>query len=495
MIKKMKNYFGRFFMLASLLTFLISCEKITDPKNKIPLISFELSKVTVETKNGSYNAVIKLSNAAQNEITVKIAFSGTAVENEHYTVPSKEIKVTAGSTTVNIPITILNDNIWDDNLVIKVLLAPGTNYTIDPGTNPELEIKLSKQIVYPILSFDMEGSSLHTNPFNSETITLKLKLDQQLKNDSQLNLAFEGDMTIGGDFLVNGGNSNKILIPKGVTSHTFQIKINKKDAAGFNKNMKITISPVEAKTFTVSSEKSFFNLEISDPLVDFTPILKTAALLGGAGFQIYQELKNTDGTWASKVAVNSSANTVKKNYLKTHRNLSFISAFDCNANTSGGDVLRLAELLNFATTDTVIADYGAGKTTRFFSPSDSLMRFTAEGKNPLKGKVSTVNQKFTAKLVLKADWETGANAAKQWHVDSKLTGGKIENSTYPTFATIQIELVKIEGTYDFTLAVPEIVFDAWFKSSSPYFMKNFPATILRVKEGDLYKLTYKYYPR
>mgnify|MGYP000894776367 FL=1 len=108
---------------------------------------------------------------------------------------------------------------------------------------------------------------------------------------------------------------------------------------------------------------------------------------------------------------------------------------------------------------------------------------------------STVNQKFSAKLVLKADWETGANAAKQWHVDSKLTGGKIENSTYPTFATIEVELVRLEGNYDFTIAVPEIIFDAWFRSTSPYFMKNFPATYAREKEGDLYKLTYRYYPR
>lgn len=495
----MKNlinrYSGKFYIAFLLLVVLISCEKIAEIKPGITLVSFEIPQVTVETKSGLYNVKLKLSTPATKEMVVKIAFSGTAVEDEHFTIETKEIKIATGLQEALIPITILDENIWDENLEIRVLLSPGTEYVIDPKVNPEIKIMLTKEIVYPVLSFDMEGSTLHTNPFKGETLTLKLKLDKELKEDSQVSLSFESDFTIGGDFMINGGNSNLFTIPKGVTSHTFEVKINKKDNGGFNKNLKITINPFVLKTFTISSEKSSFTLEVSDPLVDLTPMLKTAALLGGAGHQIYQEIKGADGAWSGRVALNSSPNSIKKNYLRTHRNLSFISAFGCNANTVGGDVLRLAEILNFATTDTVIADYGAGKTSRFFSPSDSLLRFVADKKNTLKGTVTTVNQKFTARLVLKADWETGANAAKQWHVDSKATAGVISASTYPTFATIEIELVKIEGTFDFTGDIPEIIFDAWFKSSSPYFMRFYPATLAKVKEGELHKVSYRFYPR
>ncbi|PKP00562.1 MAG: hypothetical protein CVU13_03410 [Bacteroidetes bacterium HGW-Bacteroidetes-8] len=495
----MKNlinrYSGKFYIALLLVGVLISCEKIAEIKSGIPLVSFEIPQVTVETKSGLYIVKLKLSTPATKEMVIKIAFSGTAVEDEHFAIESKEIKVAAGLQEALIPITILDENIWDENLEIRVLLSPGAEYVIDPKVNPEIKIKLTKEIVYPVLSFDMEGSTLHTNPFNGETLTFKLKLDKELNADSQVSLSFESDLTIGGDFMINGGNSNLFTIPKGVTSHTFEVKINKKDNGGFNKNLKITINPVVSKTFTISSEKSSFTLEVSDPLVDLTPMLKTAALLGGAGHQIYQEIKGADGAWSGRVALNSSPNTIKKNYLRTHRNLSFISAFGCNSNTTGGDVLRLAEILNFATTDTVIADYGAGKTSRFFSPSDSLIRFIADKKNTLKGTVSTVNQKFTAKLVVKADWETGANAAKQWHVDSKATSGIISASTYPTFATIEIELVKIEGTFDFTGDIPEIIFDAWFKSSSPYFMRFYPATLAKVIEGELHKVSYRFYPR
>ena len=185
----------------------------------------------------------------------------------------------------------------------------------------------------------------------------------------------------------------------------------------------------------------------------------------------------------------------RKNYLKTFRNTSFNTAFGCESNAPGGDVLRLGDLLNFANTDTVIADYGVGKTTRHFNPSDSLLRFVADGENPLKGTVTTVPQKFSANIVLKVDWETGTNGFKQWHLDSKATGGKIEMSTYPVIAAVVIDLEKVEGSYDFTLATPEILFTAWFKSSSPYFMKNLNSTYDIVKEGDQYKVSYRYIPR
>jgi hypothetical protein len=58
-----------------------------------------------------------------------------------------------------------------------------------------------------------------------------------------------------------------------------------------------------------------------------------------------------------------------------------------------------------------------------------------------------------------------------------------------------VELVKLEGTYDFSTTEPEIIFDAWFKSTSPYFMRIQPALLDIKKEGDLYKVSYRYTPK
>jgi len=491
---KIYNLSGIFALLIAV-SFLSACEKIEMEGSYSPMAYFESVQALVNTESGKYDIRVKLSKAAQKDITVKMEFVGNVVENEHFSVESKEIKIPAGSSEGILPVTILNENIWDEELDFRVILAPGTDYAVDPKQNSELKIKFTKDIILPVLSFVPNTDNEHTNPFLAEKLTFNLSFDSPLLADTYVALNVEGDLTIGRDFLINGGNTNKITLTKGLTSYSFDLIINKKDIGGYNKTLKLTLTNDGVKFYGISQEKSSFTIRVTDPSVDFTPIMKSAALLGGSGNQIEQAIKATDGTWSGKVVINCGPNNSKANYLKTYKNLSYISAFQCNANTPGGDVLRLSDMLNFATTDTVIADYGAGKTTRFFTPSDSLLRFVALGENPLKGTVTSSSQKFKAKLVLKVNWETGTNGTKQWHVDSKSTGGVIANSVYPSFSTIEVELVKIEGTYDFTLTTPEVVFDAWFRSSSPYFMRNVPSVLAVAKTGDMYKVSYRYTPK
>jgi hypothetical protein len=482
-------------ILVTILVTSVSCEKVDDGRSKIPAVSFETAIISVNTEAGEYEAVLHLSEPAKEQLAVRLQFSGNAVENEHYTLESKEIQIAKGDFSGKLKIGILNENIWEENLEIKIVVAPGTDYVVLPDANTEIIIKLTKEIVLPLLSLDMGSLPASTNPFKEEELTYTIKLDQKLATPREVTLLFEGTMTIGQDFTINGGNSNKITFPANATETSFKLKIRKKDQAGFRSELKLTLTPSDTRFLAVSPDGGSHTIIVSDPLVDLTPILKTPALSGGAGYQIYQAIKGTDDSWVGRVVINSSQNTQKQNYLRTHRNQIFIAAFDCNSNLSGGDILRLSDMLNFGTTDTVIADYGAAKTTRFFSQSDSLIRFVAEEGTTNKGQITTVNQKFSAKLIRKEDWETGTNGNKQWHIDSKTTGGDISKSTYPTFATIEVELVKLEGTFDFTLAEPELIFDAWFKSTSPYFMRNYPTTLNVVKEGDLYKVTYRLYPR
>lgn len=473
-----------------------SCEKIEEVRSYAPVLSFEKSTETIKTDVGSYDLKISLSKPADKEVRAKVDFTGTAIEGEHYSVASKEVVFAKGAKDATIKIIILNENIYDELLNIKCLLSPSKDYAVDPEIKPAFILTLTKEIILPTISFKASEQSRFTNPYLAETLTFELTLTEALRFDAEVRLNVEGGLTIGADFLIDNGNSNTISIPKSVTTKTFTVTLKKKDQAGYNQNLKLTLVPITPKSCIANDLTSFTNITVKDPVVDMSPLFKSAALLSGAGFQMTQAIKATDGTYAGTTVVNIHNNPNKGNYMKSFRNIAFQSTFGCNNNAPGGDVLRLADLLNFNTTDTVIADYGVGKTTRFFSPTDSLLRFVADGENIRKGKVFAPAQKFSAKLVLKVDWETGTNGNKQWHLDSKATGGNILLSTYPlTFATMEIELVKLEGTYDLDATTPVIYFDAWFRSTSKHFMRNVPVTHDIVKEGDLYKISYRYTPK
>jgi hypothetical protein len=495
----MKHVTKRIFITATLLFAALfinySCQK-DEIEATPPVVSFETAQIAVNTDdNDSYNVNLRLSSPAHKDIAVKVDVSGTAVENEHFTVPAKEISLAKGDTEGVFPITILNENIWDEELTVEVLLAPGTDYTIDPQLTNKITVKLTKEIVLPEIGFE-SIESIHTNPFNAETIKIELVANEELTYDIDLVIEFDGELTLGEDFLLNGASESSITFAQGTTTQEIEITFNRIDEAGFSKNLGISISPADPKKVAVPQETKAVIIELLDPVVDLSAMLGTPALLGGEGYQIYQQIMDVNSEWSGKVLVNASVNSNNSNYIKSHRNMYFYDAFDCYGNTIGGDVLRLADMLRFATTDTTIADYGVGRTSRYFSPTDSLLRFVAESKDVVnKGFVTAPRQKFSANLILKVDWETGANTEKQWHIDSKATGGVIENSTVPTFHTIEVWLEKLEGTYDFTAEVPEIVFEAWYSSDSEFFMRNYPEGLDVVKDGDLYKVTYRLYPR
>jgi hypothetical protein len=494
-MKKLVKLFFNSLMIVSLTLGIMACEKDENGADTIPAVSFASSTVSIETEDGSYNLVANLSKAAPQDFTIKLQFSGTAVENEHYTVPAKEISVMQGDTEATLPITILDENIWDENLELKVTLAPQSSYVIIPDSNSEITIRFSKEVVLPVLSFELTDMPEKTNPFNAETIACNLVLDKELTAEREITLEFEG-MTIGDDFLINEESSDKLTIPGDVTEYSFDLNILKKDAAGTDIDFTVALTPSDPKYLAISDENGEYTLSVSDPIVDMNTLLRTPAILGNPGFQVYQQIEETTGEWDGRGTVlNVSHNDEKKNYLKTHRNQMFYTVFDCNGNLIGGDALRLANMLEFETSDTVIADYGANTNSRYFSGSDSLIRFVAGSETTQKGTLASVNQKFSANLVLRDDWETGSNGEKQWHVDSKATGGDITKSTYPTFATIEVELVNLEGTYDLTLEEPELLFTAWFKSDSPYFMRIMPEGLKVEKEDDMYKVTYRIYPR
>ncbi len=480
-------------MLALLSTIIMTACFTEEPLNRVPIVSFEGFRIAIDTDiQDSHVVKIRLSSAAHADFRVKLDLSGTAIENEHYTVPSKEVAVHKGEHEAMFPITFLTDNIRVEELTLRILIAPGMDYAVDPKLSSEMLIKLTKEISLAQVGFT-ETSQVHTNPFNGDTIRLLLTASEPLRQDAGLQLLAEGSLTAGIDFLINRGSSPAFVFPSGVTSHEVEIMITKKDQGGFRETLTLTLIP-ENQQQVVVGENASISIDVYDPMVDLSPMLRTPASLGGQGYQIRQAIKAEDSSWSGNVIIDASTNNERINYLRSHRNMTFIAGFNCIANTSGGDVLRLANMLWF-TSDTTIADYGTGRTTRFFNPTDSLLRFIAEGTDITKGRVSSPRQLFTANLILRADWESGSNPNRPWQHDSRTHNGIIANSTIPTFHTMEVWLEKLEGTFDFTAAEPEIIFDAWFSSNSPYFMRNPPEELDIVKDGELIKISYRYYPR
>ena len=101
-----------------------------------PVASFALSSSSTDESSGTHNVTINLSPAPQSNVTVAYWGRGTAVLGSDFSITGVtretggEIEVSAGTSTVNIPVTIIDDNAVEENETLVLTLRDGTGYTV-----------------------------------------------------------------------------------------------------------------------------------------------------------------------------------------------------------------------------------------------------------------------------------------------------------------------------------------------------------------------------
>ena len=93
-----------------------------------PTVSFSAATSSPGENAGTVNVAVGLSPAPAAAITVNYTVSGTATASSDYSTLSGSVSVNSGATTVNIPVTITDDSVDDDDETIILTLSAGGNY-------------------------------------------------------------------------------------------------------------------------------------------------------------------------------------------------------------------------------------------------------------------------------------------------------------------------------------------------------------------------------
>ena len=102
---------------------------ITD--NDRPEVTFALASASIGEDAGTYDITVDIDPAPQADLTLNYDLGGTAVAGEDYSIASSgTVAVTAGETSVNIPVVITDDNEDEGNETITLTLTGGTGYDV-----------------------------------------------------------------------------------------------------------------------------------------------------------------------------------------------------------------------------------------------------------------------------------------------------------------------------------------------------------------------------
>ena len=488
----------RYIILWAALLAAAACREAQDTRYFAPAVEFGSAQYAVSAGDGGLDIGIHLSRPASLGFTIGLNIDSSLEEGLQYRIASPTVDIATGQQDASVRVDLVDDEIWVENAWIEILLKPGERYTLDPAKSTA-RVDISKVIDMPIFRLIAPEEPVETNPFLAETLSFQLEGDRNSARDLEVDLTF-GDLAYGTDYRIKGSETPGFTYPAGARSHVFQVEILKKDESGFDKEAVLTVIPKRGQ-YSVDPDHGSATVHLSDPVVNFSPLLSTPALQNGQGYQVRQAILAADGSWEGNATVDLGVSSSGSNYLRNFRNMYDHPSFGCMANASVSQLFRFNDLipLYIYPNDITILDYGNDQGHREFSPADSLMRFVLDKGETLKGGIHMDKPRtFVAFIGPRAEWTNSI-----WPADSKKTGGDIFASTHPALqGTISVTLERLEGRFDFTDSDAPVVVTAWFSSDTDKFLqadtangKDPAATYAVTKEDGLWKVEYKLWPR
>jgi hypothetical protein len=480
-----------------------ACRQAQDTRYFAPAVEFGSAQYAVSAADGGLDIDIRLSRPASQAFNIGLNVDSSLEEGIQYQISSQTVAIAAGQQDASVHVALVDDEIWVESAWIELILKPGERYTLDPAKSVA-RVDISKEIKVPIFRLISPEDVIVTNPYLAETFGFQLEGDRNTDKDLEVELAF-GDLVYGTDYRIVGSDGPVFTYRAGARSQVFQVEILKKDESGFDREAVLTVVPKRGQ-YSVDPDHGSAPVHLSDPVVDFKPLFRTAAANDGQGYQMRQAFLGADGTWIGNTNADMWVSSEGSNYLRTFRNMYDHPSFNCRANASASQMFRLSDLFpNYLYPNaTAILDYGNDQGHREFSPADSLMRFVLDKGETKKGSIHLGSPRtFVAFIGSYAAWQDKSSGENAWVKDSRATKGDIFASTHSAITgRISVTLEKLEGRFDLTDLTQPILVTAWFSSDSDMFMKadeangKTPATTYAVSQEDgIWKVEYKIWPR
>ena len=145
---------------------------------------------------------VTLSAAAGRDVTVDYATSnGTATAGSDYTATNGTLTISAGDTTGTIPVTVLQDAVYERDETVTMTLSSASNATISDATGV---FTITDDESAPTVTLATSASSIAENAGSSLTLTATLSG----ATDADITVALDtsGTATEGTDYTDGSGN-------------------------------------------------------------------------------------------------------------------------------------------------------------------------------------------------------------------------------------------------------------------------------------------------
>ena len=199
-------------------------------------VTFASASASAGEDAGTHEITVDIDPAPQADLTLNYDLGGTAVAGEDYSIASSgTVAVTAGETSVNIPVVITDDNEDEGNETITLTLTGGTGY--DVGNANIHTLTITDNDTTPEAAFASASASVDEDAGTHE---ITVDIDPAPQADLTLNYDLGGTAVAGEDYSI--ASSGTVAVTAGETSVNIPVVITDDNEDEGNETITLTLT-------------------------------------------------------------------------------------------------------------------------------------------------------------------------------------------------------------------------------------------------------------
>ena len=197
----------------------------------VPEVNFSAATSRPDEGMGTSNVTVSLSNPSTQDVTVDFSVMGSAADPGDYSISSTPLTISAGDTSGDIVVTLVDDPEVDPNETVEITLGSITGgtagaanvHTLTIGDNDSSEVNLV-----------VASSTVNED---AGTVTLSLELSNPVAGDVTVTFDVAGTASSGTDYTIT---PSPIVIPSGNTTGAIEITL--VDDGDFESDETVTVT-------------------------------------------------------------------------------------------------------------------------------------------------------------------------------------------------------------------------------------------------------------
>ncbi len=154
-----------------------------------PTINFVSVASSILNESGTSNINVTLSEAAEEDVTIPYTLSGTATEDSDFTITATPLSITAGSTSATITVTVVGDDLTEDDETLVITLGTPTGASL--GTRKIHTVTISEEesdTVLPEITFNPSEGNIE----EGNDLVIVAVLSEALDEDAEFAFTTSG---------------------------------------------------------------------------------------------------------------------------------------------------------------------------------------------------------------------------------------------------------------------------------------------------------------